>query len=183
MNALWQAPVALIVLVTWLTSAPTSLADIAQREALRRQSTPRSASVLTNDDLPLMAPAAVSGIVRPEPTAAAEGTGPGTDDDEAGQPSTEARDEAWWRERLTAARSELETSRQSLTSQQEKVSQLQADFVGRDDPAQREQIRQQLSAATEEAVRLQGQVAADEKAIDAILDEARRAGVPPGWIR
>ena len=182
MNALWQAPAALIVLVTWLTSAPVSLADIAQREALRRQATPRAASVLTNDDLPLMAPAAVSGVARPEPAAAEHAADAGKGD-EASDDGAEARGEQWWRERVAAARSALESNRQLLASQQEKVSLLQAEFVSHDDPAQREQIRQQLAAATEEAVRLQGQVTADEKAVDAVLDDARRTGIPPGWVR
>ena len=63
MGSLWQAPAALIVLITWLTATPVSLSEISRRETLRRQATPRSTTALTNDDLPLWAPAVVS---RPE---------------------------------------------------------------------------------------------------------------------
>ena len=37
MNSLWQAPVVVVALITWLNATPTSFADAAQREALRRQ--------------------------------------------------------------------------------------------------------------------------------------------------
>ena len=41
MNSLWQAPVVVVALITWLNATPTSFADAAQREALRRQLTPK----------------------------------------------------------------------------------------------------------------------------------------------
>ena len=36
MNSLWQAPVVVVALLTWLNATPTSFADAAQREALRK---------------------------------------------------------------------------------------------------------------------------------------------------
>jgi hypothetical protein len=48
----WQAPAVVLSLLAWLTSPPSGLADVAQREALRRQATPRSVASLTNLGLP-----------------------------------------------------------------------------------------------------------------------------------
>src|SRR5262245_40003450 len=52
MNSLWQAPAVVVALLTWLNATPTSLADAAQREALRRQITPKPTRQLTNFNLP-----------------------------------------------------------------------------------------------------------------------------------
>ena len=52
MNSLWQAPVVVVALLTWLNATPTSFADAAQREALRRQLTPKTTRQLTNLNLP-----------------------------------------------------------------------------------------------------------------------------------
>lgn len=187
MHALWQAPAALIVLVTWLTSAPVSLADIAQREALRRQATPRATTAFTNDDLPLMAPAAVSGVrveakdeageQAAEASAATDATEAATDEPD------EVRDEAWWREHFTTARTTLAENRRLLAETRTKVAALQTDFVSLDDPAQRELVRQALDDATAEAQRLEAQVGKDETAMLDLIEQARRAGIPPGWVR
>jgi len=44
----WQAPAVLIVVITWFTAAPTSLAELSRREALRRQVMQAPAETFTN---------------------------------------------------------------------------------------------------------------------------------------
>ena len=43
MNAFWQSPLIVVVVLAWLAGPPRSLAEAAQREALRRQATPSHA--------------------------------------------------------------------------------------------------------------------------------------------
>jgi len=63
------------------------------------------------------------------------------------------------------------------------VNALTTDFVNRDDPAQREVLARQRRDALTELDRVNAEVEANQKAIRDIEEEARRAGVPPGWLR
>jgi predicted nucleic acid-binding Zn-ribbon protein len=53
----------------------------------------------------------------------------------------------------------------------------------RDDPAQQAALRQTLAKALAELERLKAQVVTDQKAIADIQTAARKANVPPGWVR
>ena len=57
------------------------------------------------------------------------------------------------------------------------------DFVNRDDPAQRAVLASDRQKAIGELDRLKKQIEADKKAIADLEEEARRANVPPGWLR
>jgi len=66
---------------------------------------------------------------------------------------------------------------------QSEVAALTRDFVNRDDPAQKAQIEQQRIKTLNELDRMKKQLADDQKAVDDLLDQSRREGVPPGWVR
>ena len=66
---------------------------------------------------------------------------------------------------------------------QNRVDMLWTDFVNRDDPVQRGNIEKDRLAAIDELERLKQEVAENERAIAEVEEEARRAGVPPGWRR
>jgi hypothetical protein len=66
---------------------------------------------------------------------------------------------------------------------QTRINALTTDFVNRDDPAQRSVIEQNRNKSIAELGRLNTSVKDTQKAIDDLLEEARRAGVPPGWLR
>jgi hypothetical protein len=55
--------------------------------------------------------------------------------------------------------------------------------VNRDDPAQRAVILADRDAATAELERVQQEIVAGNAALAAMLEDARRAGIPPGWVR
>jgi hypothetical protein len=57
------------------------------------------------------------------------------------------------------------------------------DFSARDDPAQRAQIGAARDKALAELDRLRIAIADGTKAIADLEEEARRANVPPGWLR
>src|SRR5262245_12497695 len=97
MTSLWQLPVVVTALFTWLASSPTSIGDAALRETLRRQMTAKSVRTYTNRDLPQ-----VSFAPPPPPRSAAVA---GTDAVEA---RMERRDEKWWRDRMAAVRADLD---------------------------------------------------------------------------
>lgn len=184
--AVWVA--VLIGALPAATSAQ-SLADVARAEQARRKEQPTSAKVYTNDsvktDITLSTtPADGAG---PAPAAAPEAAPGGAPvpapADAAAPASGERRDQAYWTGRMTAAREQLERSRTFADALLTRINTLTADFVNRDDPAQQRVIGQNRTKAVAELDRVQREIASHTTAITAIEDEARKAGVPPGWLR
>jgi hypothetical protein len=182
----WQAPAVLILVVTWLASPPTSLAELSRREALRRQAIAAPAESLTNDTLPYMAPvlvSAASASAQAAPAVAPPVPAQSQDQADAAAPDEETRGEEWWRTRAEAARAALERDQVLLDAMQTRVNSLQMDIVNRDDPGQRGLLQQQLTRALNEMERLKQQIETDRQAIVDLETDARQQGVPPGWIR
>lgn len=171
-----------------------SLADVARTATTTRKEQPKAGKVYTNDNLrtDITASAPVTpapagdgampvaeGAVSP-PTADGSATPAGPVSDARDQRST---DEVMWRGRITAAREALDRSTSFASALQSQINGLTIDFINRDDPAQRAQIEQQRAKAVSELERTQREVEGQRKAIAAIEDEARKAGVPAGWLR
>ncbi len=207
---LWQAPAVVTMMLIWLAMPPTDLAGAARRESLRRLLVGPATISLTNQNLPYADPVVASPppatSVPPDasddedevPPAGANGANgtngsapangaAGTNGSAAvaAKPDAAAgaEGEKFWRDRMTAMRQTLEQDQVLLDALQSRINALNTDFVNRDDPAQRASIDDQRQRATAELDRLTKQVAADQKAIQDLQDEARRKGVPPGWIR
>ena len=66
---------------------------------------------------------------------------------------------------------------------QTQINALTTDFVNRDDPVQRAMIAATAQKSIGELKRLNKAIVDDKKAIADLEEEARRAGVPPGWLR
>ncbi len=216
MNSLWQAPVVVVALITWLNATPTSFADAAQREALRRQLTPKTTRQLTNLNLPASAivpipdadaPPAVASVtpvtgvttndegapaslqgrvdgvqVTPPPTAAPTSAAPAAPAAKDTADSSKG-DEKFWRNRYASAHQKLDDDQNLAAALQNRISSLTADFTSRDDPAQRAKIGEDRRKALDQLDRMQKQIAADQKAIEQVQEDARRQGIPAGWVR
>lgn len=179
-----QVVVALMELFlgVWNTP-PISLGEVALREAVRRHAVPASVRSITGADLgpaperparPVVAPGGLGEVV-PE---GKPGDKPPTTSDEK-----EVRNEAWWRSRIMQARAALERDRVLVGALESRVAALTRDVASRDDPAQRAVLMAERVRALEELDLMRKQVTADTQAIEAIEDDARREGVPPGWLR
>ena len=172
------------LLLGWaVPAAGQSLADVARKEDARRKKIRQATRVLTNNDLkPSDGRAAPPPVAVPEPppappeAAAPAAAGP----DEAEE---EEHDEQAWRQKMADARLALERNQMYADALQSKINALWADFAARDDPAQRAQIELERKRAIAEQERVKAEVAAQTKAIADLEEEARKAGVPPGWIR
>jgi hypothetical protein len=82
-----------------------------------------------------------------------------------------------------AARAALSRNELFLEALQNRVDGLWADFTARDDPYQREEIAVLRRDAMAEMERVQREIDDQTQAIADIEEEARRTGVPPGWLR
>jgi uncharacterized protein (DUF3084 family) len=159
-----------------------SLADVARKEEARRKHVAKPARVLTNKDLkPSEIPISPAGSDQTAPAAdGAKPDAPKVTDEPQDQ---QDRDEQAWRDRMAKARGDLEHSEMYLDALQSKINSLWADFTSRDDPAQRAVIEADRKKALAEFDRVKQQVQDQKKAIDDLEEEARKAGVPPGWLR
>jgi hypothetical protein len=179
---LWQLPAILLTFLAWLQAPPMNLADVAAREALRRQATPKSVRSLTNDDvngLPRRpAPTVPVGDVTDTTQKPAAGAAPG-----AAKLPGDTRDEAWWRTSVTDARRALERDQLLADALQSSVNALTTEWSARDDPAQRQLLMERRTQAVGELERMKEQITFDRKVIADLEEAARRDNVPAGWLR
>ena len=185
---------ATLAVLAGVAASAQTLADVARTEESRRKTIKEPSKVYTNDDLKrdvsggeTPAPAsttkpAATGDTAPSP-AGAEAKAP----DAAGQkdaPANEpAKDRAYWSDRMKQAQDQLDRSKMFLAALETRVNALNADFVNRDDPAQRAVVERDRQRAMAEMDRVRKDIAQQTKAIADIEEEARRAGVPAGWLR
>jgi hypothetical protein len=161
-----------------------TLADVARREEQRRKDVKPAAKVYTNKELR----PGPDGVVAPVAGPAATSPGTGAEAAQPPEPPKEARDQpvkdqAYWGGRMKELRSKLERDQTYVDALQSRINALTADFVNRDDPAQRGVIANERQKNVAELERLQKAIVDTQKAIADLEEEARRAGVPPGWLR
>ena len=183
-----------LILAGTATASAQSLADVVRKEQERRKTIKTPSKVYTNDALrPEPAPTGPAAVT-PSAASPAQPAEPPTPT--AGAPAAEAPPsgpaaapgaapltEADWRKRVGAEREALSRAQIFAEALQSRINVLSADFVNRDDPAQRDQVAAERQKAVEELERVEQEVEQHQKAIAAIQDEARRAGVPAGWTR
>ena len=166
-----------------------SLADVAKKEEERRKAVPAPAKVYTNKDL-TPAPAGST----PAPAKAGEAPKDAdkdtkdtkdTKDSKDSKDSKDApvKDQAYWSGRLKALQTQLDRDQAFADAIQTRINSLTTDFVNRDDPVQRAVIERDRIKAIAEQTRLTKAIQDDKKALAELQEEARRAGVPPGWMR
>lgn len=183
-------------LIAAVPSAAQGLADIARKEEARRKAVKVPGKVYTNGDLK---PDPSKGSTeRPAdlavvpPTGRKAGSQVGTEANakavagqsgaESGQPPA-GEGEVHWKGLMAGARAALERSKVLADALQSRLNALATDIVNRDDPAQRAQLELERQRAITELDRMKAEIAEQTKAIADLEEDARKAGVPPGWLR
>jgi hypothetical protein len=172
-----------------------SLGELAKKEEERRKQVTQSGKVYTNKDLASVPPSTM-----PPPAPPADAAGPDAKDakdakdaaksgdsakgkDDKAAAKDPAKDQAYWAGRKKALQDALDRDMSFADALQSKINALTTDFVNRDDPAQRAVIERNRLKALAELDGLKKQIVADKKALADFEEEARHAGVPPGWLR
>lgn len=187
-------PVVVALLVAVASSAPLAaqaptLGDVARKEQERRKALPAATKVYTNKDLPKSAirpeggpqaaPAAEPSSVIPAEGAAKPAP---AEEKQSGAPAA-ASDEAAWKKRIGDVREELRRNEMFAEALQTRINSLSNDVRSRDDPAQRGRIAGDRKDAIAELARVKQAIESGKKSMADIEEEARKAGVPPGWLR
>jgi hypothetical protein len=162
-----------------------TLGDVARTEEARRKGV-KSGKVYTNDALrpdpgPVTAPASTPSA-QPAPAPSPSGAGGAKPEDSTPAPDAK-KDEAHWRERIKTERDALDRAQLFADSLQSRINGLSTDFSARDDPAQRGALSNDRQKAVAELDRVKKEIEQRTKAIADIQEEARKAGVPAGWVR
>jgi len=174
-------------------AAGQSLGEIAKQNADAKAKAAQDgkakpvAKTYTNKDLENLKPvlpstnAPVSAAPAPDPI-------PAPQSDTSYRAEQVTRGEGYWKDRMRAVEAQatadvlaLDAAVTRLKDYQLAVERSRVDaygqtFVDRD-------LRQRLLDARDEVSRLTAAVRTDRVAVDNLQEEARRAGVPPGWLR
>jgi TATA-binding protein-associated factor Taf7 len=191
-------------------SSQPSLGDLArQLKEQRAEAARKPSKVFTNDNLPAR-PAgrgvSVAAAMSTETTSAegeqaeAESATPQTSEAESTEAKSQgseaataeqsesqagaAHDEAWYRDRAAAIRSQLDIHQRELNVLEQKLSQNQMQFYN--DPnktLQQEFSRKDVDNLAQDIEKKKQEIAADEQAMTDLQDQLRREGAPSGWLR
>jgi hypothetical protein len=158
-----------------------SLGDLAKKEAERRKASQPAAKTYTNEDLKKLPPP-VTGA-QEEPTKVDDVAKPVAPKGEAVKDGEPVKDEKYWRGRMTSAKEEVRRNEMFRDALNTRIGQLAADIYGQDDAFRRIQLTDDKQKAVTELARVTSEIEKSTKQVGDIEDEARRAGVPPGWLR
>jgi hypothetical protein len=187
-----------MLLASAAVSGAQGLADVARAEEARRKSVKAPSKTYTNDDLKGDNNGAT--VASPSPSSEAPTTAtPAANPAQSGKPAPTAakpdpakdaakeqepkKDEKYWRDRITVAQQAMARNKVLVDALQSRVNALNTDFVNTDDPAQRAVVEQNRKTALAEMDRVKKDIDTRTKEITVIQEEARKANVPPGWLR
>ena len=161
--------------------AGQTLADVARKEEERRKTVKATGKTYTNKDLGTLPP----GTPAPPPpaTPATPADADRAKDTDKPGDKEPVKDQAYWAGRMKELQTQVQRDQTYVDALQTRVNSLATDFVNRDDPAQRAVLTGERQKALGELDRLKKQIEAGKKAIADLEEEARRANVPPGWLR
>jgi hypothetical protein len=168
---------ALVVSLDRLASAQ-SLGAVAKEAETQRKTTKSSGKVYTNDNL-RSAPAPAPATAAAAPAAPTPESGNG----DAKAKSDPAKDEAAWRDRIKTERDALARSEAFSAALQSQINGLYGEFTACQAPPQCNEISAKRQKAMSELERVKKENETHTKAIADIQEEARKAGVPAGWVR
>jgi len=178
------AVTALIGLLAGGSLSAQSLAAAAKAAEAQRKATNSSGKVYTNDHLksdPKDASTPDSGSASattppPQPDANADGKA-------KEPPVKEVKDEAYWRDRMKAEREALARAETFAGALQSQINGLYAEFTACQAPPQCNEISARRQKSIAELDRVKKEVAQHTKGVADIQEDARKAGVPAGWVR
>jgi len=181
---------AILGFVVGAVAAPAAqLGEIARQEEARRKTVASAGKVYTNGSLrPEPQPPAGAAATSPTPPSPQAEPAPAAseNDAKASAPApapAPAKDEAYWRKRLSDAREALQRAQAFQAALESQINGLTTEFISRDDPAQRSAVAANRDKALAELDRVRKEVQQHTKTVGDIQEEARREGVPAGWVR
>jgi hypothetical protein len=143
---------------------------------------PKPARVFTDDDLKKYSEErAASG----EDASATGSTEPAGAEGSTSSGDADADRRQQWQRRAREARENVAEAEALVTALEQKITDLRVDR-GADnamDPFRLQTLQAEIQKATAELTAARDQAQSRRAALDAVLEDARRQGIPPGWVR
>lgn len=154
-----------------VTSAPRTLAEASRAERERRAKSGRPVLSINDKNLSRHATGSLT-VLKPEERPA---------DGEAG---TAAQNEAYWRQRGLEIRQRWRRTVDEIQTLEQRTAELRQRFYATDDPYVRDtQVKPDWDRALDRLVQARVEVETIKKELATYLEEGRRAGALPGWMR
>lgn len=179
----------LALLVAFLPSAllAQDLATLAKKEKERRAKVAKPVRILTEDD-GKEAAAKGAGSVTPlggEAPAASASPAPSSSGHAAAELETQ---KAAWQARAATARAAVTSAEQALAQMEKDLATYRSDITpvsaaDAQDPMRLQKREARIVEMNKQIAAQKAAIADAKKALVAFEDEARRAGVPAGWLR
>ena len=168
--------------------AQSPLAEAARKEAERRKTQPAATKVYTNKDLPASAqkpasPAGEPAAAPADPAAPAAADQPPQDQKPPEPKPDDQKTEGWWKARMAQAREDARRNEIFAESLQSRINALTREYALPISGARRIAVGEQRTEAINELGRVKQDLERGKQQIADIEEEARKAGVPPGWLR
>ncbi|HUK32719.1 MAG TPA: hypothetical protein VLV86_02345 [Vicinamibacterales bacterium] len=163
-----------------------SLGDVAKQEEERRKDVKAPSKVYTDKDLSTPPSFASDGEKPSGGAASPAAASPGDASKEAANAPAKdepVKDQKYWSGRHKELEAKVDRDKVLADAMQSRINGLTRDFSARDDPAQRAVIEADRKRALSEFDALQQSIKDDQKALADLDEEARKASVPPGWLR
>jgi hypothetical protein len=177
-----------VVILTSVVAAPVwgqTLGKAARDAEAKSKTTSTPGKVYTNGDLrgDSSTPSQPAAPATPTTAAAPPSQSGVAPADEKAKTEQPAKDEAYWRQRLKAERDALSRAETFSAALQSQINGLHAEFAACAGPPQCTEISGKRQKSSAELDRVKKEIADRTKAVAGIQEEARRAGVPAGWVR
>ncbi|MDX1501723.1 MAG: hypothetical protein R3325_05115 [Thermoanaerobaculia bacterium] len=160
-------------------AVPRDLVAAAAAERRRREQAGPATVVIDQDSLSDYAGVEITIAEAAAPVTVPGGEGEGTE-----AAADRIRDEAYWRARVREIRERWREAHDSIERLEGEIDQLRRRFYAEDDPFYRDsQIKPAWDHALEEARLARLEVERARAELQTALEEGRRAGADPGWLR
>lgn len=158
---------------------PKSLVDAARAERQRKAHAGEPVAVITNKSLPHS-----SGQLTQAKPAGSKTKGKEAAAGKPAKPTSEVHDEAYWRQRGLDIRVRWRKASEDVDRLEKEAAELRRRFYAQDDPAVRDaQVKPEWDRTLELLDKARLDVKASEAELAAFMEEGRRAGALPGWLR
>jgi chromosome segregation ATPase len=101
----------------------------------------------------------------------------------AGAKKDATKEPGFWKKQQDDLEQRLATLRADIEREQSDLNQLWSDYYNKNIASEQEAIRVQIAQLTNQIEQKKLFVSQAEAQIEELLEKARKAGVPPGWLR
>ncbi len=104
-------------------------------------------------------------------------------EDELGGDMDETKRPEYWKNQQTDLQGRIAELKEGIRSEQSQLNKLWSDFYIKNIPAEQDAIKVQIGSLTNQLEQKKLFLSQAETQLEELFEKARKAGVPPGWLR